>query len=125
MSVLVANEVFNGLLHIDRNPDVFYRPAHFTDKVIVRFSHRFIDVGVAPEAEAVDESLFGENVEIAIDVSQTQRRELIPKCFTDPVRGDVLPAHFEKLIDTISLFTLAKLRCHGENIVNATYAVNN
>jgi hypothetical protein len=125
MTVVAVDDAFHVPLKLQGNRYIFNGPTDITDEVIVGLPVCFIDVGTASKAETVYQALLDENIEIAIYVPQAQGGELCFQLVTDEMCRQMVSAGLEEVIDAITLFALANLCCHRENIVNATYAVNN
>ena len=107
-----------------RRVDVLDRPADITDEVKMPFAVGLVDIEGTSKAQTVGEALLNEDVEVAVYVAKTERRELVPKLIVHPVGGYMNVIGLQQLQNTIALFTLPQLCCHGYNIVSGAISVN-
>jgi len=67
--------------------NVFDRSATIADEMKMPVSGSFVHIEGTPKSEAIGHPLIYEYIEIAVHVSQTERRKLTPKLIIDPVGG--------------------------------------
>lgn len=107
-----------------RKLDIFNRPTPITNKMKMPVPICLVYVKGAPESKAVRHALVNENVEVTIDVTQTERGKLAAKLIVDPVGGHMDVPGLQQFENSLALFTLPQLCAHVYNIVNGNTVVN-
>lgn len=77
-------------------------------KVVVRFTLGLIDIVIAAKAQTTDHFLIDENIEVAVDVAQTQGRKLLFELVVDPVGRYMHALRREKIEDSFALFAFSQ-----------------
>lgn len=116
LNVFAGNDVslvflyprLNLLLQRGRYVHVVDCTTLLTYKVVVRFTLGLVDIVVAAKAQTTDHFLIDENIEVAVDVAQTQGRKLLFELVVDPVGRYVHALRREKVEDSFALFAFSQ-----------------